>query len=206
MKNRKNLLLVALLLVVVAIASASTFAWLTDTNSANGGTYTVGDVSYTITAPTDASGTVVPGQNLAGPTIKNASNVVSNLRVKFTISVDVTGASNTSASTAWTIGTAETDHLFLTLNTAWKKHTDGYYYYGSVNDDKTTGGAEDIAATQTTIESLFSSLVINGKVVGNDYSGAKVTISITYEAKQAEYVQWSELTSTTFSFSTGIAA
>ena len=202
MKNRKNLLLVALLLVVVAIASASTFAWLTDTNSANGGTYTVGDVSYTITAPEDASGTVVPGQNLAGPTIKNASNVVSNLRVKFTISVDVTGASNTSANKNWTIGTDDDDHLFLTLGSKWFED-DGYYYYGSVNDDKTTGGAEDIAATQTTIESLFSSLVINGKVVGNDYSGAKVTISITYEAKQAEYVQWSELA--TFNFETGIA-
>ncbi len=205
MKNRKNLLLVVLLLVVVAVATASTYAWLTDTGNAAGGTYTIGDVKYTISAPTNASGVVVPGQPLSGPTITNASNVASNLRVKFSVSVNVTNASNVNASTAWTIGTVDTDHLLLTLNTTnWVKHTDGYYYYGSVNDDKVATGNEDIATTKTEIEALFTSLVINGKVVGNDYSGAVVTITVTYEAKQAEYVQWNELTSQSFSFVNGI--
>ena len=205
MKNRKNLLLVVLLLVVVAVATASTYAWLTSTGSANGGTYTVGDVSYTISAPANANGIVVPGQPLSGPTITNQSNVASNLRVKFSVSVNMTNASTPTADANWKIGTAATDHLQMTLNdTNWKAGTDGYYYYGALTDDEVATGAEDIQTSKTTIESIFTNLVINGAVVGNAYSGAVVTITITFEAKQAEYVQWSELTSQSFSFTNGI--
>lgn len=205
MKNRKNLLLVVLLLVVVAVATASTYAWLTDTGSADAISYTVGDVSYTIEKTNAPAGTyVVPGQSLGKVVIVNKSNVLTNIRVK--LGVTVTGAA-TGANTDWSVGNAAaTDEVLLTQPTGSKWVLSGdYFYYGGVGSAATEGD-EDIAiaaANGTTLDELIKSLVLNGALVGNDYSGATVTITVTFEAKQAEYVDWSSMGS--IDFSTGIA-
>ena len=48
-------------------------------------------------------------------------------------------------------------------------------------------------ANGTTLDELIESLVLNGALVGNDYSGATVTITVTFEAKQAKYVLWNQI-------------
>ena len=194
MKNRKNLLLVVLLLLVVAVATASTYAWLTATATSGDLSYTVGDVSYSVSSSLSKTGTVVPGQPLGNFTITNSSNVVTNVRVKFTVTVSNV---QNGASTDWSVGTDNTkDELLLSqTSTKWVLVQDGsnyYYYYGGVGSSTSTGN-EDIAAGTATLDAIFDTLAINGKLVGNDYSGATVKITITFQAKQAEYVDWSEL-------------
>ena len=49
----------------------------------------------------------------------------------------------------------------------------------------------------------FSEFKLNGYTVGNEHSGKTVTITITFYAKQAEYVTWDELG--TVNFTTGLA-
>ena len=211
--KKKNLLLVILLLVVVAVASTATFAWLTDTGSAEAISYTVGDVSYEITKSEAPTGTyVVPGQSLGKVVIVNKSNVLTNIRVQ--LGVTVTGAA-ANANTDWSVGlNKDSDEVLLTQPASSKWYlTDDlnatgdvnqYYYYGTVTDGKFT--EEDIAvadAIGTTLNDLIESLVLNGALVGNDYSGATVTITVTFYAKQAEHVEWSEMGS--INFKTGLA-
>ena len=190
MKNRKNLFLVVLLLVVVAVATASTYAWLTDTESSGNLEYKVGDVEYSVESSLKNDKTVVPGELLGNFTITNSSNVLTNVRVKFDISV--TKADSTSV--IWKVGAnEETDHILLKQQDGsnWQLVDNYYFYYGGEGSSTTTGD-EDIAAVKqpTPLEDLFDTLTINGKLVGNIYSGATVKITITFQAKQAEYVDW----------------
>ena len=194
MKKRKNLLLVVLLLVVVAVATASTYAWLTATGSSGDLNYTVGDVSYSVNSTLTSTEKIVPGQQLGNFTITNNSNVLTNVRVKFTVAVSNV---QNGANTDWSVGEDEdNDELLLTqTSTKWDLVKDGsnyYYYYGGVGSSSSNGD-EDISVDTTTLDEIFNTLVINGKLIGNNYSGATVKITITFQAKQAEYVDWSEM-------------
>lgn len=200
MKNRKNLLLVVLLLVVVAVATASTYAWLTDTKKTSDITYNVGDVEYNISSTQTTSNKIVPGETFGNITITNESTVATQIRVLFTITCD---------KGTLTVGSDDTYQVILTgQNAKWFKSTafnaDGdtneYYYYGN----SSTPSVENIAAVQTptNLESLFTGIQLNGKLVGNSYSGAVITISVTFQAKQADHVEWSEMGS--INFTTGI--
>lgn len=202
MNKKLIVFLVVCIVVLLGTATGITFAWLTSTGS---GTieYTVGDVSYTVTGQVAQNTTIVPGQNLENSfQITNNSNVATNLRVS--ISVDVAG---------WTIGEVGTqdapnvtDHIVVSANTTgWELVTENnvmYFYYGSKNS--TNDGAEDLAAGVSPTTFPFSEFKLNGYVVGNDDSGKTIKITITFYAKQADYVTWAELGS--FDFTTGLAS
>lgn len=192
MKNRKNLLLVVLLLVVVAVATASTYAWLTDTESSGDLSYEVGEVAYDVASTLTSADTVVPGQELGNFTITNKSNVKTHVRVSFSVSVEL--ADGTTPT--WTVGTKEdSDHILLKQTDSKWELTDGYYYYGDGVAD--TKGSADIlpvtAGASVSLDPLFNSIVINGKIVGNEAAGATINIKITFYAKQAEYVTWENI-------------
>ena len=202
MNKKLIVFLVVCIVVLLGTATGITFAWLTSTGS---GTieYTVGDVSYTVTGEVAQNTTIVPGQNLENSfKITNNSNVATNLRVS--ISVDVAG---------WTIGEVGTqdapnvtDHIVVSANTTgWELVTENnvmYFYYGSKNS--TNDGAEDLAAGVSPTTFPFSEFKLNGYVVGNADSGKTIKITITFYAKQADYVTWAELGS--FDFTTGLAS
>ena len=202
MNKKLIVFLVVCIVVLLGTATGITFAWLTSTGS---GTieYTVGDVSYTVTGEVAQNTIIVPGQNLENSfKITNNSNVATNLRVS--ISVDVKG---------WTIGEVGTatnpntkDHIVVSANTTgWELVTENnvmYFYYGSKNS--TNDGAEDLAAGVSPTPFPFSEFKLNGYVVGNADSGKTIKITITFYAKQADYVTWAELGS--FDFTTGLAS
>lgn len=202
MNKKLIVFLVVCIVVLLGTATGITFAWLTSTGS---GTieYTVGDVSYTVTGEVAQNTIIVPGQNLENSfKITNNSNVATNLRVS--ISVDVVG---------WTIGEVGTatnpntkDHIVVSANTTgWELVTENnvmYFYYGSKNS--TNDGAEDLAAGVSPTTFPFSEFKLNGYVVGNADSGKTIKITITFYAKQADYVTWAELGS--FDFTTGLAS
>lgn len=199
--NKKIVIALSLILVaLIAASSVVTYAWLTSTGTSNSINYKVGDINYTIEGPQVADNTyVVPGQQIAsGFVITNSSNIETNLRVQFTITVDVTNAVNPGASKDWTIGSNNsTDELILTLNTNWVLDTDGYLYYGGKDLE-----ADDVIAASTNPSSPIAGLQLNGALIGNDYSGAVITVQATFYAKQDAYIKWSEMGS--INWTTGI--
>lgn len=199
--NKKIVIALSLILVaLIAASSVVTYAWLTSTGSSDSIKYKVGDINYTITGPqVDADTFVVPGQQIAsGFVITNSSNIATNLRVQFTITVDVTNAVNPSAPKDWTIGSnTSTDELILTLNTNWVLDTDGYLYYGGKDKE-----ADDVIEASTNPSSPIEGLQLNGDLIGNDYSGAVITVQATFYAKQDAYIKWSEMGS--INWTTGI--
>ena len=199
--NKKIVIALSLILVaLIAASSVVTYAWLTSTGTSDSINYKVGDINYTITGPQVADNTyVVPGQQIASDfVITNSSNIATNLRVQFTITVDVTNAINPGASTDWTIGSNNsTDELILALNTNWVLDTDGYLYYGGKDLE-----ADDVIAASTNPSSPIAGLQLNGALIGNDYSGAVITVQATFYAKQDEYIKWSEMGS--INWTTGI--
>lgn len=198
MKKRTLIILITLAVILLAGIAGATYAWLTDEKT-GAATFTVGDVTYTLTAPQNVEDVVVPGQNVLNSnpaTITNASNVTSNIRLAVTISV--TNASN-NAVTGWTIGTDATDHISITMDTGWV-FEDGYWYYGTAYNASTA-----IATSVNTITNM-TSIMLNGAVIGNTFSGYHVTVNLKLQAKQNDYVTWSDLAAiTNFSFSTGLA-
>ena len=199
--NKKIVIALSLILVaLIAASSVVTYAWLTSTGSSDSIKYKVGDINYTITGPQVADNTyVVPGQQIASDfVITNSSNIATNLRVQFTITVDVTNAVNPSAPKDWTIGSnTSTDELILTLNTNWVLDTDGYLYYGGKDKE-----ADDVIEASTNPSSPIEGLQLNGDLIGNDYSGAVITVQATFYAKQDAYIKWSEMGS--INWTTGI--
>jgi len=193
-KKSLLILLVGVLALLVVTGIGTTYAWLTQEGN-DQISYTVGEVNYTIDLAEKTTELVVPGQDVTPTlTITNSSNISTQIRVSFTIE-----KTDGDANVNWTIGTADTNHLKLTLNANWVYENGYYYYKGSDNTDE----ANKVASTTTSLDSLFDALVINGAVVGNTESGAKITIKMHWEAKQADYVKWSEMG--TIDFKTGLA-
>lgn len=199
--NKKIVIVLSLILVaLIAASSVVTYAWLTSTGTSNSINYKVGDINYTIEGPQVADNTyVVPGQQIASDfVITNSSNIDTNLRVQFTITVDVSNAVNPAAPNDWTIGSNNlTDELILALNTNWVLDTDGYLYYGGKDLE-----ADDVIAVSTNPSSPIAGLQLNGALIGNDYSGAVITVQATFYAKQDAYIKWSEMGS--INWTTGI--
>ena len=192
MKKRSLIiLLVAVLVGLVVIGAGTTYAWLTqqDEKVIN---YEVGKINYGITLEGQVDNLVVPGQDITpNITITNSSNIDTQLRVKFTIE------KTSGDSEVWTIGTEDTNHLKLTLNTNWVYENGYYYYKGSSNEV-----ADNKIAANEKPESIFKTLVINGNKVGNTQSGAQIKMTIKFEVKQADYIKWSEMGN--ISFVTGL--
>ena len=199
--NKKIVIALSLILVaLIAASSVVTYAWLTSTGSSDSIKYKVGEINYTITGPQVADNTfVVPGDKIASNfVITNGSNIDTNLRVKFTITVDVTNAVNPSAPKDWTIGSnTSTDELILTLNSKWVLDTDGFLYYGGKDVD-----ADDVIAASANPVSPIEGLQLNGDLIGNEYSGAVITVQATFYAKQDAYIEWKDMGS--IDWTTGI--
>lgn len=190
MKKKSLLLLSILLLVVFAAATGVTYAWLTYKGTTGEFEYIIGTVDYEIQDPSATQGYIVPSQEIfSGLTIENKSNVDTNLRAKFTVTATLNGQ-----TVDWTIGSDENnDEILLTLNgnnnSTWVyNESDGYYYFNSINE---TDG--NIPSTETNIECFFTNLVLNGELIKNQHSNISVTISLTFEAKQAKYVLWNQI-------------
>lgn len=197
-KNKKRIILSSLVvLMVVALTYVVTNigAWLTDTNTTGDMTFQIGEVKYELTGDLFGDiGYVVPGQDLADGNdlkIKNASNVDSNLRIKIEFTYGVNNQD------AFDLLLADEDGF--KLKDDWKDSEDGFYYLKDT--DETSG---KIASDEfTTSISIVEKLVLDGSKVGNTFSNTTFTLKITFYAKQADHLNWSEVGN--IDFSTGLA-
>lgn len=201
MKRRIIIALCSIMLVLCSISVGFTVAWLTFSTTSNEVTYTVGEVKYTVglTTAEKESDYIVPGQSIfSALTITNASNVDSNLRVRFEVIVK----DKSSNSVTWTAGTSEADdEILMTGNTAdnWISKTDengkeqlNVLYYQVVTEE---GTSEIITPETTNIYTAFSNVSLNGALVKNAASGYLVNLKVAIEAKQAAHVEWGQITS-----------
>lgn len=195
-KNKKIFILTSLLLVmVVAVTFVVTNigAWLTDTETTGDLEITVGEVSYEIGYTNFLeTGLVVPGQELVNTpmTLKNTSNVDSNVRIKIEITHDNQTHSNVDSLTG--------ELVTMELGSNWTELVDGYYYLENSDEEEgTIAPGEHENGTE-----IITSLILNGSKVGNDFRGTVFTITVTFQAKQAEHLDWSETGS--LNFETGL--
>ena len=192
MKRRIIIALCSIMLVLCSISVGFTVAWLTFSTTSNEVTYTVGEVKYTVelTTAEKESDYIVPGQSIfSALSITNASNVDSNLRVRFEVNV-----LDGTTPVAWTVGTSETDNeILMTGNTAanWISKTGeaNVLYY------QVATGNEIITPAITSISTAFSNVSLNGTLVKNAASGYSVKLKVAIEAKQAAHVEWDQITS-----------
>lgn len=192
--NKKVILLLGALLVVAASALGLLIrAWLTDEEATPDKVVTVGDVEFAWAGDINpVEDYVVPGQNLVTTpfTLTNASTVATELRVKIEV---VYGAGDTNGI----------DLVDITFGEAlgWVyNETDGYHYYQGTNATLESGKYKIAAGTQTL--NFVSSIVLDGSQVGNDFTNTAFTFTFTFQAKQNDYIAWSEMGS--IDFETGL--
>lgn len=189
--KKKIIVLCGVMIFALLGFIGTTVAWLTSTGSQTQ-TVTVGKVQYTIPTTPDVNATVVPGQPLISEelTFTNSSTVPSQLR--FIITLTTTATEDKLAVSNLVFKDANGNTV---ATTGWVKDGD-YYYYG--------GTDFDIATTESPATTFLKNLCFDGETVGNKHAGQKVTITITFQAKQADYVSWTDLAD--YSFDTGLAS
>jgi len=195
-KSKLIVLIVSLVIVLTAATYGITSAWLTDTDNASE-TFTMGDISYTLAgALITNTNKIVPGQNLVGTTftVTNGSAVASQLRMQITYTTVSGGTATTGVIYTAAAGG---NGIITDINTGnWAYGNDNYWYLGSKTNN---------IPVNTTAYTMFTSLKYNGATIGNDYAAASgLVITITFQAKQAEYVDWADMGS--INFSTGLAS
>lgn len=195
MKKKNKIIILSSLIIVMVVALTYVVtnigAWLTDQKDTGDVTITVGEVSYVLSGnPFSGIGEndfVVPGQNLAKDndlTIKNNSNVASNLRIKIEFTYDNADAMEYVS--------------LITLGSDWTSLKGEFYYLE--NEDEEAGRIE---ANEFTSEiDIITHLVLDGAKVGNDFSNKQFTIKITFQAKQADHLTWEDAGS--LDFTTGL--
>ena len=187
MKNKKLIItLIALFIGIIGATSAAISAWLTDTQTTDETVFTVGDVTYNWSGALTTDTPIVPGQELVatGFALTNASTVTSELRVAITI-------------TSSLLEGDATELVLMTIGAGWVDGEDGYWYY--------TPSSNPVIPASGQVISILTSLKLDGSKVGNAHSGETFTISLSFQAKQAQYVTWTELGTANIDFSTGLA-
>lgn len=190
--KKKIIVLCGVMIFALLGFIGTTVAWLTSTGS-DTQTVTVGEVEYTFDKDLTSAGTVVPGQPLISEelTFTNSSTVLSQLRFTITLTTTATEDKLTVSNLVF----KDADGNTVTTFTNWVKEDDGYYYYGGKNSN--------IETTTSPATTFLKNLCFDGETVGNKHAGQEVTITITFQAKQAEYVSWTDLVD--YSFDTGLA-
>ena len=189
MKNKKLFLLITGIVILLGVATGGIIAWLTDTDTTAEKTFTVGQVVYTWTEGAFETDPVVPGQQLVASNYKltNASTVDSELRVSVSITYEGTDLDAEPID-----GDALDEGLFLNFALANGWELDDEFYYYEVAED------ESVIVAGTQVIDVLTSLVLDGSKVGNNFRNAVFTITLTFEAKQADYVIWAQLGSVSF--------
>lgn len=161
-------------LLIFVVFSAQTYAYFTDSvqsfnNSIQSGSLDIDTVAAGSSVNTEPT-SIMPGTKVAkGVDVKNIGSLNSYVRAKITIEIDKSG-----------IDQAELESLiqFNINTTIWHLHTDdGYYYY--------VGGTNGIVGSNDTV-TLFTEINFLS-TMDNEYTNAKITITVTTEAVQSDF-------------------
>lgn len=186
MKNKKLALLILALIVTISLATTGIVAWLTDSKTTPSVTLKVGEVEYEWVGGTIKKTPVVPGESILATSyaLENKSTVTSELRMRISVSLD---------------DLDKLEDLQITIASGWVlDEEDGYYYY---RVPRPTDNKYPIPAENQNIL-VIEEIILRGDKVGNDKADKTYTITVTFEAKQNDYVAWADLG--TIDFETGL--
>jgi predicted ribosomally synthesized peptide with SipW-like signal peptide len=183
MNKRKIILLAALLVMVAILGVGGTLAYFTAEDAATN-TFTVGNVKIDLTEPKwdpELGGTgkteaadVYPGEALPkDPTVKNIGINPCFVRVK----VEGLDCLKAEGDGDEMLIHVRTNYVADALGADWELHEDGYYYYKHV-----------LAANETTKTPVFDSIVIPVALTnenGEEHTAA-YNINVTAYAVQAQ--------------------
>ena len=191
MGKKKFIAILALLFLAIAALTANLIvAWLTDTAQTGPTKFQLGDVEFTWDGEVRQD-LVVPGENIVATdyTLVNKSTIRTELRFKIEIYSEY-------------LDDDGSDYVILTIDDGWVLEDDGFYYYrGSdtvVEEDK----YKILPETETI--TVITGIELDGSKVGNDFSSSSFTITLVFEAKQSDYVDWDTLGQSNIDFSTGL--
>ena len=179
----------SLIILFVLLFSSITYAYYVTIEKSSDFIIETGNLDYDITEESctnkfiDKTGSfIVPGEELikTGETIyiTNKSSISSQVRIKISVQVN---------SDVYYVDDNNTNEIIATISDEWIfSSTDECWYYG---------GEEVIVEAVTDINpsvdiDILSAIKLNGNYFGNAVSSQNVVITITYQAKQAEYVDW----------------
>lgn len=213
MKKKIILLCLSLALVVGLALPECSYAWFADGIGAGGnGTshnFHTGKVGMTLTGDfkddfnADNRATLLPEDNLLDGTLTltNYSTVDTQLRVKVTY--------NYIGNTVLTAldEAADNDPLSVTFDdpSDWT-YSSGYWYYGGTSGTVGPRQGDQTDEIDTISDIRFSGEHTEDKEAdgSSSFAGNGITVTVTFEVKQADYVTWSQLGS--IDFSTGLAS
>lgn len=213
MKKKIILLCLSLALVVGLALPECSYAWFAEGVGAGGsGTshnFHTGKVGMSLTGDfkdelnSDGRAAIIPEDNLLDGTLTltNYSTVDTQLRVKVTYNyLDSTVLTALAAA-------ADDDPLSVTFDEPndWT-YSNGYWYYGG-----TSGTVTPRQGNQTDVINAISDIRFSGEYSedkeadgSSSFAGNDITVTVTFEVKQADFVTWSQLGS--IDFSTGLAS
>ncbi len=192
MGKKKFIAILTLLFLAIAALTANLIvAWLTDTATTGPTDFTLGDVSFEWSGAVSTN-YVVPGENVVTTPYKltNTSTIRTELRFKIEITSEYLGGDGS-------------DYVNLTIGTGWVL-SDGYYYYRG--SDTVEDNGKYLIPTTVTLITVITGIELDGSKVGNDFSGSSFTITLVFEAKQGDFVDWATLDQDEINFSTGLPA
>lgn len=183
---KKRILSIALVVAMVAILAAGSFAYFTD-NDSKDNVFTVGNVDITLTEPKwdeNEADDVYPGEALPkDPTVKNVGDNPCFVRLQVS-GLDCLGADN--------MITYETAYVANALGQDWVLGDDGYIYYTKVlpAGEKTSAAFDQIRIPTSVTNGFDGSydVVVTAQAV--QAQGARPSFSAVQNMTVAEIAAW----------------
>ncbi|MGE4572246.1 MAG: hypothetical protein AB7E09_05815 [Candidatus Izemoplasmatales bacterium] len=183
---KKNRLIQSLLLLIFAflLTITATYAWISLYESAGSAQINTGQISYTYHGSfIDESEIVFPDKELLNEDIfvNNQSNIDTSLRLKidYTLVEEVISLK--------TYKNEISDDLFVEFGSSFVLDGDYWYYIAS-----------DHAIANTGVIALINSIYYDGFKASNEYATNQVSLYVLIQVKQADHVEWTDLTSIDF--------
>ena len=191
---KKLVLAIVAFSLTFALLMTSVIAYFTDKKTTDDLTFTLGEVSYTLSGEVD-NAFVVAGVNLITNdiSITNNSSIQTEVRVKITVSSSVFVNQLTLEDL---FGTG-----FYTLDNGWVLDT-GYYYYRGSQSTETTPGIFSIPPNNLLLP-ILTSVILDGYKFSNNHANGTINIQFVFEAKQADFITWQTLGDANYDFTIG---
>lgn len=214
MKNKIICLVLSLVLIGGLVGANGAYAWFVSSTGGTSGSsgaehnFTTGNIGYTLFGDLDYyedAETIIPEEELLVSLteenkltsdencrmyLKNTSSVDSQLRIKIVYSYGDVAENiyDGNESSPLTVDFSNTD--------GWT-YDNGYFYYGTYSEDNSSViSAFDATQDGATPEiiPLFSSIRYSGENTENvKISGKELTVKVIFEARQSEYVNWTDV-------------
>lgn len=207
MKKYKLLVLLLVLCMIICIFAGTSYAWFVKVKRTGAVYFKTGEVSYAIKYEEFEENfidkkIVLPGDDLikegAVVYIENHSSISSSLRILIEVKIK---------DEIYYLGDTKNTKLDYTMcsseNNYFWNYDNGYWYYtlykkvdGQVVLDEQGNKIThemiphlEIGQTKQNIN-IIESIVLDGNQFGNAFASNEITITIHFQARQAEYANW----------------